>query len=237
MQFALIQDGPVAHSRAWSLHGVLRYVPIAALHDGKQYLVERYRNVVITTASVGNLKDQAQVGNWKGLAMDVFKDFDGSGPLSTVPGELDSAVRSDNQPGSHCPIPGKILLDDAFTESGLAVALYQHLSLVHIASHYVFKPSDAESYLLLGGKESGGKGFHLTLADLRDDQKLDFQGIELLTLSGCQTAVSTNDSDGREIDSLGMTAQIKGAKAVMATLWKVDDPSVAPLMETFIRSG
>lgn len=29
----------------WSLDGVLRYVPMAALHDGKGYLVENYRNV------------------------------------------------------------------------------------------------------------------------------------------------------------------------------------------------
>lgn len=35
-----------------------------------------------------------------------------------------------------------------------------------------------------------------------------------------------NDSDGREIDGLGITAQRKGAKAVVATLW-VDDASVS----------
>lgn len=34
-----------------SLDGTLRYVPVAALYDGKQYLVERYRNVVFTPAS------------------------------------------------------------------------------------------------------------------------------------------------------------------------------------------
>jgi len=75
----------------------------------------------------------------------------------------------------------------------------------------------------------------LTLADLRDDQRMDFRGIELLTLSGCQTAVGSNDSDGREIDGLGITAQRKGAKAVMATLWAVDDASVGLLMATFYK--
>jgi CHAT domain-containing protein len=94
---------------------------------------------------------------------------------------------------------------------------------------------DTKSYLLLGGKDAGGQGFHLTLADLRDDQRLDFKGIELLTLSGCQTAVGSSDSDGREIDGLGITAQRKGAKAVVATLWPVNDASTGLLMETFYR--
>ncbi|MGA9626534.1 MAG: CHAT domain-containing protein [Bryobacteraceae bacterium] len=227
-------QGAQAKTLVWSLDDVLRYVPLAALHDGKQYLVERYRNVVITTASVGNLKDQPQVGNWRGAAMGVSKDYDGLGKLKAVPDELDSVVRSEGTPGSHGPVPGTILLDDSFTEAGMETALEQHPPLVHIASHYVFHVGDdTKSYLLLGGKNTGGQGFHLTLADLRDDQRMDFKGIELLTLSGCETAVGSNDSDGREIDGLGITAQRKGAKAVMATLWKVDDASVGLLMATF----
>jgi CHAT domain-containing protein len=192
--------------------------------------------VVITTASVGNLKDQPEVSRWRGLAMGVSKDYDGLGQLQAVPGELDSVVRSDKTAGSHGPVPGTILLDDSFTETSMETALDQHPSLVHIASHYIFQPGDdKKSYLLLGGKETGGQGFHLTLADLRDDQRMDFKGIELLTLSGCQTASGSNDSDGREIDGLGITAQRKGAKAVMATLWPVEDASVGQLMATFYK--
>jgi len=206
-------QGAQARTLVWSLDDVLRYVPLAALYDGKQYLVERYRSVVITMASVGNLKDKPQVGSWRGLAMGVSKDYAGLGKLQAVPGELDSVVRSDQTPSSHGPVPGTILLDDSFTETGMESALDQHPPLVHIASHYVFHVGDdTQSYLLLGGKDTGGQGFHLTLADLRDDQRMDFKGIELLTLSGCQTAVGSNDSDGREIDGLGITAQRKGAR-------------------------
>jgi CHAT domain-containing protein/tetratricopeptide (TPR) repeat protein len=229
-------QGTQAKTLVWSLDDVLRYVPLAALYDGRQYLVERYRNVVITTASVGNLKDQPQVGSWRGAAMGVSKDYDGLGELKAVPDELGSVVRSDKTPGSHGPVPGTILLDDSFTETGMETALDQHPALVHIASHYAFHVGDdTKSYLLLGGKNTGGQGFHLTLADLRDDQRMDFRGIELLTLSGCQTAVGSNDSDGREIDGLGITAQRKGAKAVVATLWAVDDASVGLLMATFYK--
>ena len=229
-------QGAQAKTLVWSLDDVLRYVPLAALYDGKQYLVERYRNVVLTTASVGDLKNQPQVSNWRGAAMGVSKDYDGLGELKAVPDELDSVVRSENAPGSHGPVPGTILLDDSFTETAMETALDQHPPLVHIASHYVFHAGDdTKSYLLLGGKVAGGQGFHLSLADLRDDQRMDFRGIELLTLSGCQTAVGSNDSDGREIDGLGITAQRKGAKAVVATLWAVDDASVGLLMATFYK--
>jgi len=227
-------QGAQARTLVWSLDDALRYVPPAALYDGKHYLVERYRTVVITTASVGNLKDKPQVARWRGAAMGVSKDYDGLGKLDAVPDELASVVRSDATPGSHGPVAGTILLDDSFTETGMETALQQHPPLVHIASHYVFQVgNDTNSYLLLGGKDIGGQGFHLTLADLRDNQRMDFKGIELLTLSGCQTAVSSNDSDGREIDGLGITAQRKGAKAVVATLWPVDDASTGLLMATF----
>jgi CHAT domain-containing protein len=229
-------QGAQASTLVWSLDDVLRYVPLAALYDGKQYLVERFRNVVITTASFGNLKEKPQVGSWHGAAMGVSKDYDGLGELKAVPDELASVIRSDQTPGSHGPVAGTILLDDFFTQRGMESALDQRPALVHIASHYVFQVGDdTKSYLLLGGKDTGGKGFHLTLADLRDDQRIDLQGIELLTLSGCQTAKGSMDSDGREIDGLGITAQRKGAKAVLATLWEVDDASVGLLMATFYR--
>ena len=229
-------QGAQAKTLVWSLDDVLRYAPLAALYDGKQYLVERYQNVVITTASVGNLKDQPHVSSWHGLAMGVSKDYDGLGQLKAVPGELDAVIRSDKTFGSHGPVPGVILLDDSFTETSMESELELHPPLVHIASHYVFQPGDDQkSYLLLGGKETGGQGFHLTLADLGAEQRMDFKGIELLTLSGCQTAVGSNDSDGREIDGLGITAQKKGAKAVVATLWPVDDSRVGQLMATFYK--
>jgi CHAT domain-containing protein len=87
----------------------------------------------------------------------------------------------------------------------------------------------------LGGKDEGGKGYHLSLADLRDDPRMNFAGVELLTLSSCQTAMGSKVETGRDVDSLGIVGQMKGAKAVLATLWKVDDASVGILMEAFYR--
>jgi CHAT domain-containing protein/Tfp pilus assembly protein PilF len=225
-----------AHTLLWSLDDVLRYVPLAALHDGQHYLVERFANVVITTTSLANFTPP-QVAAWRGVAMGVSKDYDGLGKLAAVPGELNAVVTSAAMKGSHGPVPGAIMLDDAFTEKNLEAVLDQPPPLIHMATHFVFNPGDDErSFLLLGGKDEGGQGYHLSLADLRNESRLNnFVGVELLTLSGCETGMGSKDSDGREVDSLGIVGQLNGAKSVVATLWKVDDVSVGSLMETFYR--
>lgn len=229
-------QGAQVDTLVWSLDDELRYIPMAALYDGKHYLVERYRNVEITSASIGSLKDKPQTSNLRALAMGVSKDYDGKGELKAVPGELDSIVHSNAVAGSHGPVAGTIMLNDAFTKESMEKALEQHPAVVHIASHYIFRGgADTMSYLLMGGDNVGGQGFHLTLADLRDDQRMDFDGIELLTLSACQTEVGSKDADGREIDGLGIVAQRKHARAVMASLWPVDDASVGLLMADFYR--
>lgn len=48
-------------------------------------------------------------------------------------------------------------------------------------------------------------------------------GADLLTLSACETGLGSTTGDGREVDGLATTAQLKGAKAVISSLWEVDD--------------
>jgi CHAT domain-containing protein len=108
--------------------------------------------------------------------------------------------------------------------------------VVHIASHFVFRPGDdSGSYLLLAGKDVGGAGFHLTVADFRDNQNLALDGTDLLTLSACETGMSGSAGNGREVDGLGTTAQLKGAKAIISSLWEVDDRSTGELMGDFYK--
>ncbi len=139
-------------------------------------------------------------------------------------------------PAAHGVLPGSILLNGAFTEKAMESELDGQHSVVHIASHFVFRPGDdSQSYLLLAGKEVGGNGFHLTVADFRDNQKLALDNTDLLTLSACETGMSGNSSNGREVDGLGTTAQLKGARAVISSLWEVNDTSTGELMADFYR--
>jgi CHAT domain-containing protein len=215
-------EGAGAETIMWSLDRALRYLPMSALHDGHQYMVEKYRNVVITPASIGQLKDEAH--EWNALGLGSSKNYDGMGELSYVPDELRGIIHEEGREGENGVLPGKLMLDDAFTEDSMTSALRQKYKLVHIASHFSLKPADInQSFLLLGN------GKHLTLAQLRDMPDA-FSDVELLTLSACDTAMGTTSADGREIDGLGILAQQEGAKAVIASLWRVNDKSTMYLM-------
>jgi CHAT domain-containing protein/Flp pilus assembly protein TadD len=227
-------EGAQATTLMWSLDGVLRYIPLAALHDGHEYLVEKYRNIVFTPASIPELAARPTVTQWSGLAMGVSKSYGGMSTLPAVPAELHAIIRETGTAESTGVMTGHTMLDDTFTEDNLKQALLQKYPLIHIASHFVFGAgNDTDSYLLLGGKEAGGQ--RLTLAELNADPDISFNDVELLTLSACNTALSI-PGDGREVDGLGILAQRKGAKAVMATLWSVYDPSTSALMQSFYRN-
>jgi CHAT domain-containing protein len=100
----------------------------------------------------------------------------------------------------------------------------------------VFNPGDdSQSYLLLAGKDEAGSGYRLTVADFRDNQNLSLDNTDLLTLSACETGRSGNAGNGREVDGLGTTAQLKGAKAVISSLWSVNDGSTGELMADFYQ--
>ena len=216
---------------------MLRYVPMAALYDGKQYLVENYSTVTITPVSIPHLADRPDLSNLSASAMGISRKYEDSlPPLPAVVGELDDVVQDAQVQGANGVLPGTILLNGQFTEKAMEKQLGGQHSVVHIASHFVFKPGDdSQSYLLLAGKDMDAAGYHLTVADFRDNQKLVLDDTDLLTLSACETGMSRNASNGREVDGLGTTAQLKGAKAVISSLWEVDDSSTGELMGDFYK--
>jgi CHAT domain-containing protein len=133
--------------------------------------------------------------------------------LPSVVGELDHVVRDPQVKGAVGVLPGQVLLNDAFTEKAMEDELAGQHTVVHIASHFVFFPGgdDQQSYLLLADGTTKDKAFHLTVADFRDNQNLTLADTELLTLSACQTGMSAVASNGREVDGLGTTAQVKAS--------------------------
>jgi CHAT domain-containing protein len=203
------------------LDGVLRYLPMAALHDGQQYLVEQYALALYTEAARTSLV-RAPAVQWRGAALGVSRGFPEQQfqPLPAVPGELDGIVRPE-------VLPGSVYLDEQFTLAALRRNLSQ--PVLHIASHFRFIDGSDESYLLLGD------GSRLTLRDVRL-QLPALRGVDLLTLSACDTATGGGlREDGREVEGLGVEAQRKGARAVLASLWPVADQSTGLLMQQFYR--
>jgi CHAT domain-containing protein len=144
---------------------------------------------------------------------------------------LNGAIKDEKTPDSKGIIPGKVFLDTQFTEAAFAQELSSgEYPLVHIASHFAFKPgNDKQSYLLLG---DGGA---LSLDKIRTSPDFKFNGVELLTLSACNTATGNAGTDGKEFESFAVLAQQNGALSVLATLWAVADESTQTLMSEFYR--
>jgi CHAT domain-containing protein len=228
-------QGAKAQVVMWSLDGVLRYIPVAALHDGKQYLVERYRNVVFTPASQARLKD-APARNWDALGLGVSKAHgEGIPALPGVVDEMRGIIRDESATAAGAPadptgvLPGVVRLDEQFTEDGMLAELRKRHKVVHIASHFQFLPgNETNSALLLGD------GTFLSLAQIKSLPNV-FSGVELLTLSACNTATGGSGANGKEVEGFGVLAQRQGAKAVVASLWPVFDTSTKVLMQDFYR--
>ena len=218
-----------AQTLMWSLDGVLRYLPVAALHDGTQYVVEQYRNVVFTPASQARLKDQPNP-HWHALGLGVTKAQ--GERIPALPGVLDEMrgiIREDGADKQSGVLPGTVKLDEAFTQGAMLAGLRQRPSLVHIASHFRFEPgNETNSALLLGD------GSFLSLAQIKSMPNV-FGGVELLTLSACNTATGGSGANGKEVEGFGVLAQRQGAKAVLASLWPVADRSTTILMKEFYR--
>jgi CHAT domain-containing protein/Tfp pilus assembly protein PilF len=219
--------GAKAATIMWSLDGAMRYLPVAALYDCEHYVIERFRNLVFTPASNANLKDVPAV-QWRALGLGVSKAHEGFGALPGAQKELEAIIH-DEATNTHGVLPGAIQLDDAFTRQSMISALHQRYRVVHIASHFRFKPgNETDSYLLLGD------GGHLSLADVGTMEN-PFGGVDLLTLSACDTASGGTGANGKEVEGFAVLAQRKGAKAVIATLWPVADASTNELMQSFYR--
>ncbi len=236
--------GPVAKDLAksktqtimWSLDGVLRYVPVSALHDGKQYLVEQYQSVVFTPASQARLKD-APARNWNALGLGVSKAHGEKIPaLPGVIDEMRGIIREEaaaNGPATikqNGVLPGVVKLDEQFTQETMLTQLRHRPKVVHIASHFQFSPgNETNSALLLGD------GSFLSLAQIKSLPNI-FGGVDLLTLSACNTATGGSGANGKEVEGFGVLAQRQGAKAVVASLWPVADRSTKLLMQEFYRA-
>jgi CHAT domain-containing protein len=180
---------------------------------------------LFTPASNACLKNTV-AKTWTVAGMGVSKPLSGFAPLHSVEAELSGIVRT----GKAGVLPGKVYLNEAFTQSALKGVEGSEVRLVHVATHFAFKPgTERDSGLLLGD------GSLLSVGALREMGTL-FADVDLLTLSACETGLGTDkNADGREIESVAVIAQESGAKAVLATLWKVADESASLLMQAFYQ--
>ncbi|MBL1177966.1 CHAT domain-containing protein, partial [Pantanalinema sp. GBBB05] len=208
----------------FSLDRVTRYIPLAALFDGNQYLIENYTISTVLSADLTNLRDRLPPPQNTSVLAVGASEFTELSPLPSVPAELDAIVRQ--APSDRTGIyPGMELLNQAFNFRALRDNLLGH-RILHIATHGAFLPGRPEdSYLVLGNNEK------LTISAVRTLP--DLGNVHLVVLSACETALGGADQDGTEISGISYYFLNSGAAAVLASLWSVDDASTSLLMQQF----
>ncbi|MEG4980283.1 CHAT domain-containing protein [Microcoleus sp. F8-D3] len=197
----------------FSMDAGLRSLPLAALHDGSKFLVEKYSIGLIPSV---NLTDTsyASVKNAEVLAMGASQ-FTNNQPLPAVPAELD-AIASEWK--------GESFLNKTFTLNNLrSQRNSQAFRIIHLATHGEFKPgAPSNSYIQLADTR-------LTLDRVRELGWNQPPKVELLVLSACKTAVGDDDA---ELGFAGLAVQA-GVKSVLASLWYVSDEGTLGLMAEF----
>ena len=119
---------------------------MAALHNGDQYLIERYTLSTVTAAWLTPVANPLPTNPDEvsvlalGLSEEVFDDDPTDdvtyfAPLQHVPDELDRIVRSSDAADSEGVYPGVGLLNKDFDDSAFKTLKIDDRQILHIATH------------------------------------------------------------------------------------------------------
>ncbi len=201
------------HSLVFAMDVGLRSLPLAALPDGKGFLVERYSIGLVPSLSLTNSHYQ-DIRAFQVLAMGA-SEFADQAPLPGVQLELATITEQ--------LWKGKSFLNETFTLENLkAQRRQQKYGIIHLATHAEFKPgTPQDSYIQLWERK-------LRLNEL-DELQLSEPPVNLLVLSACRTALGNKEA---ELGFAGSALQA-GVDSTLATLWSVNDRGALALMTEF----
>jgi CHAT domain-containing protein len=201
------------------LDGGLRNLPISALYDGKQYLIEQYSLALtpglqlLQAESLKNEKLQILAGG-------VSESNQGFAALPGVREEISEISSSIN---------AKVFLNEEFTNNNLEEELQLlPFPVVHLATHGQFSSKRDNTYIITWNDRINVEELDRIL---RRREQENYSPIQLLVLSACQTATG----DKRAALGLAGVALQSGARSTLATLWSVSDNSTSAMMSEFYK--
>ncbi|MBH8554225.1 CHAT domain-containing protein [Nostocaceae cyanobacterium CENA357] len=200
--------------------GSLRNIPMSALYDGEEYVVQKYAIAVSPGLQLFTPKPLAQ-RRLNALAGGLSQspkneDFE---PLPNVKVEL----KFIQQLG----VSTTTLLDDNFTTKILEKTINdQPFRVVHLATHGQFSSKAKDTFILtVDGRINVSELDSL----LKSREQKRTEPIELLVLSACETAAG----DNRAALGLAGIAIRSGARSTLASLWQIGDDSTASFIREF----
>ncbi|WP_446335460.1 CHAT domain-containing protein [Coleofasciculus sp. G1-WW12-02] len=198
----------------FSMDAGLRTIPMAALHDGEKFLIEKYAIGSIPSVSLTNTRYNP-IKDAPVLAMGA-SEFTDQRPLPAVPIELETITQK--------VWSGEAYLNDQFTLNNLQTQRQQKpWQIIHLASHADFQDGDpSNSYIQLWDTK-------LQLDQMRQLGWHEKPQVDLLVLSACRTAFGSLEA---ELGFAGLAVKA-GVKSALASLWYVSDGGSLALMSEF----
>ncbi|MBE9128447.1 MULTISPECIES: CHAT domain-containing protein [unclassified Coleofasciculus] len=203
----------------------LRYIPLAALHDGNNWLVQRFRVNNITADSLTDFDKapQAQLRILAGAFTQGSYSFSVGNEQFTFAG-LPFAGKEVEILAEAVPNTTK-LIDEEFSKTAILPRMDNH-SIVHFATHgALVQGLPDESFILLGN------GDRISMREVQNTWFLT--NVDLIVLSACETGLGGQFGTGEEILGFGYLMQNAGARAAIASLWQVSDGGTQVLMNAF----
>ncbi|MBI1191416.1 MAG: CHAT domain-containing protein [Tepidisphaera sp.] len=198
-------------------HGPLHYLPFAALHDGKSFLIDEFRYRVLPSASVLTLL-RSRGGDGQPISLLALGNPDLGDPQSALPGaEREVEALAQLEPASRVALRGK-------ASETLLKRFGDQAKYLHIASHGQFNAAHPLASRLLLAPDAENDG-NLTVGELYD-LHLD---ADLVVLSACQTGLGDVQS-GDDVIGLTRGFLYAGASNIIASLWFIDDRATSMLM-------
>lgn len=199
--------------------GILRTIPFAALHDGRDFLIQRYALVItpgLTLTDPGVLAK----GDYRVLLNGLSEGVQNFDSLPHVSAEITKIA----------PLYDSTqLLNSAFRKTNVRTQLERTpYSIILFATHGQFSSDPRRSFLLTYDDK-------ITLDELERFIRINRfreQPVELLVLSACETA----EGDERAALGLAGVAIKAGASGAVASLWAVNDVSSAELIPAFFEN-
>ncbi|WP_315789832.1 CHAT domain-containing protein [Fischerella sp. JS2] len=193
----------------------LRNIPMSVLHDGKQYLLQKYAIALTPGLQLINPKPLTEI-NIKAITAGISEPREGFEGLPQVKQELKQI--------EDLGVATKLLLNDKFTTKEIQnEILNSDVSIIHLATHAQFSSIADDTFILFWDQRMNVKQLGNLL---RNNTLTSRRPIELLVLSACETAIG----DQRATLGLAGVAVRSGARSTMATLWSVQDESTAKFM-------
>jgi len=207
------------------LDSFFQNIPMAALYDGKEYLIEKYGIAIVPSLQLLDSSQPTSREQINALIAGItdapsFQE-EGLAPLPNVGREIED-INNEIQ-------TGETLFGQEFIQSNVEKQLNSNnFSIVHIATHGNFSSNPEDTYILDWNEKIKVKDFD-NLLQLNIDN--ESKPVELLILSACQTATG----DRRAALGLAGVAIKAGARSTLATLWQVNDASTAEFMQQFYQ--